>query len=69
MNTYKFSNHGINTFILLLHESVYPYEYTDDWNKFHETLLTEKDFYSQLNMEDIAGADYTHAKRVFNFLK
>ena len=37
----------------------------DDWEKFNETSLTEKkDFYSYLNMKDIADVDYTHAKRV-----
>ena len=37
----------------------------DHWEKFNETSLAEKeDFYSQLNMEDITDADYTHAKRV-----
>ena len=44
---------------------VYPYEYIDDWGKFNETSLPEKDdFYSRLNMEDITDADYVHAKRV-----
>ena len=33
--------------------------------KFNETTLPEKvEFYSNLNMEDITHADYTHAKRV-----
>ena len=37
----------------------------ESWEKFNETSLTEKeDFYSLLNMEDITGADYAHAKRV-----
>ena len=37
----------------------------DDWEKFNETLLPEKeDLYSHLNMEDITDADYAHAKRV-----
>ena len=64
-NTYKFSNHDNNKFILLLRKGVYPYEYMDDWEKFNETSLPEKeDFYSHLNMEDITDADYTHAKRV-----
>ena len=37
----------------------------DDWAKFNETLLTEKEeFYSHLNMEDITEADFAHAKRV-----
>ena len=36
----------------------------DDWKKFNETLLPEKDnFYSHLNMEDITDTDYTHARR------
>ena len=37
----------------------------DHWEKFNETSLPEKeDFYSHLNMEDIADAEYMHAKRV-----
>ena len=64
-NTYKFSNLDNNTFVLLLQKSVYPGEYMDDWEKFDETSLPEKeDFYSHLNMEDITDADYVHAKRV-----
>ena len=41
-NTYKFSNYDSNKFILLLREVVYPYEYMDDWEKFNETTLPEK---------------------------
>ena len=48
-----------------MRKGVYSYEYMDDWEKFSETSLPEKeDFYSHLNMGDIADADYTHAKRV-----
>ena len=37
----------------------------DDWEKFKETSLPEKeDFYSHLNMEDINDANYAHAERV-----
>ena len=36
----------------------------DDWEKFDETSLPEKDFYSHLNTEDITDADYAHGKRV-----
>ena len=44
---------------------VYHYECMDDWDKFKETSLTEKeDAYSHLNMEDIADADYAHVKRI-----
>ena len=53
-NTYKFSNHDKNKFILLLRKGVYPHEYMGNWEKFNETLLHKKeDFYSQLTMEDI----------------
>ena len=49
----------------MLQKGVYPYEYMDDWEKFNETSLPEKeDFYSHLNMEDITDADYAHAKRI-----
>ena len=37
----------------------------DDWEKFNETSLPEKeDFYSHLNIEGITDADYVHAKSV-----
>ena len=62
-NTYKFSRHNSNEFILLLQKGVYPYEYMDDWAKFNETSLPEiEDFYSHLNMEDITDADYVYTK-------
>ena len=65
-NTYKFSNHNNNKFILLLRNGVYPYEHVDDWEKFNETLLPKKEnFYSHLNMEDITDGDYAHAERVY----
>ena len=65
-NTYRFSNHSNNKFILLLRKGVYPYEYIGDWENFNETSLPEKeDFYGHLNMEGVADADYAHAKRVF----
>ena len=44
---------------------VYPHEYMDDWEKFNETSLPEKeDFRSHLNMEDITDADNARQKRV-----
>ena len=64
-NTFKFSSNDINQFILLLRKGVYPYEHMDEWEKFTETTLPEKEeFYSNLNIEDIADTDYMHAKRV-----
>ena len=47
-STYKLSNHDISKFsdhnhdILLSQKGVYPYEYTDGWGKFNETLSPEK---------------------------
>ena len=39
----------------------------DDWDRFNEEQLPNKsDFYSSLNMEDIAEIDYRHALKVFN---
>ena len=30
LNTYKYSNHDNNKFVLLLQKGVYPYEYMDE---------------------------------------
>ena len=65
-NIYKFCNGDINKFVLSLRKGVYPYEYMDSWERFHETSFRDKEpFYSSLNMEDV---DYKHAKRVFKIL-
>ena len=46
-NTFKFSKIDIKKFTLLLRKGIYPYEHMDDWGKFHETALPEKEkFYS-----------------------
>ena len=45
---------------------MFPYEYMDEWEKFNETSLPEKEeLYSRLNMKDITNADYMHARGVF----
>ena len=65
-NAHKFSNYDNTKFILLLQRDVYPYEYMNDWEKFNETSLPEKeDFYRHLPMEYITDADYAYAKRVY----
>ena len=69
-NTYSFCNNDLNKFILLLRKGVYPYEYMDSWEKFNETSLpSKKDFYSNLNMEDIDDKDYRHGNNVFKGFK
>ena len=46
---------------MFLRKGVYSYEYMDNSEKFNETSLPEKEeFYSNLNMEDIADIDYMH---------
>ena len=50
----------------MLRKGVYPDEYMDSWEKFHETSLpSKKEFYSNLNMEDIDEIDYRHGNNVF----
>ena len=63
-NTFKVSNNDINQFILLFKKCVYTDEYMDEWEKFNEISLPEKEeFYSNLNMEDIIDADYIYRKK------
>ena len=45
VKTYEFCDRDINEFILLLRKGVYPYEYMDSLERFHEELyLTKKLF-------------------------
>ena len=42
----------------------------DDWEKFNEVSLPEKEeFYSHLNMEDIADADFKHTEKIVKIFK
>ena len=69
-NTYSFCNNDLNKFILFLRKGVYPYEYMDSWERFNETSLrSKKEFYSNLNMEDIDEVDYRHGNKVLKSLK
>ena len=65
-NTYSFCDNDLNKFVLLLRKGVYLYEYMDSWEKFNETSLpSKKDFYSNLNMENIDDIDYRHGNNVY----
>ena len=69
-NTYSFCDNDLNKIVLLLRKGVYPYEYMDSWEKFHETSLpSKKDFYSNLNKENIDDIDYRHGNNVFKRFK
>ncbi|XP_025192669.1 uncharacterized protein LOC112592729, partial [Melanaphis sacchari] len=51
---------------LVTRKGVYPYDYTDDWDKLEETSLPAKvDFYSLLEESHIKNEDYEHAKIVW----
>ena len=51
---------------MLLRKGVYPYEYMDSWEKFDQTALPlKKDFYSNLNLENITDEDYTHTQKIW----
>ena len=63
---YEFCNKNLNKFILLLRKGVDPYEYMDNWERFDETSLSNKEsFYSNLNMENIEDIDYRHGNNIF----
>ena len=69
-STYEFCNKDLNKFILLLRKGVYPYEYMDNWERFNETSLPNKEsFYSNLNMENIEDIDFRHGNNVFKTFK
>ena len=63
-NTYQSCDKGINKLILLLRKGVYPYEYLDSWERFDETLLTNKEyFHSSLNNYIILHNAQMHLKQ------
>ena len=69
-NTYNFCDNNLNKFILLLRKAVYPYEYMNNWERFDEILLPDKEsFYSSLNMENIDDIDYRNGNNVFKKFK
>ena len=45
-NTYQFCNTDLNNFALLLRKDVYPYEYMDNWERFNEKLLPDKNIFT-----------------------
>ena len=70
VSTYEFCNKNLNKFVLLLRKGVYPYEYMDNWKRFNETSLPNKEsFYSNLKMENIEDIDYRHGNNVFKRFK
>ena len=53
--------------VLISRKEVYPYEYMDYFEQFHESQLPPKDTsYCSLREEDISETDYPHVQRVLN---
>ncbi|XP_022161021.1 uncharacterized protein LOC111027106 [Myzus persicae] len=51
---------------LVTRKGVYPYEYTDGWDKLEEDALPEKkDFFSTLTETEIEDDEYDHALKVW----
>ena len=64
---YQFCDGDLNRFVISIRKGVFPDEYMDSWEKFNETALPpKKDFYSNLNLEDISDEDYAHAQEVWD---
>ena len=63
-------NEDLNKFALLLRKGIYPYEYTDSWERFNEESLPDKEsFYSELYKENITDKEYEHAQKVWKVFK
>ena len=64
---YKFCKGDLNKFFLLLGKgNYYPYKDADSWEKFDKTTIPPKEaFYSELNLEGISNADYTHVQNLW----
>ena len=68
-NTNQLCNKDLNKFELLLRKGVYPYEYMDNWKRFNDKSLPNKEhFYSELNKEGITNENYKHAQKVWKEL-
>ena len=60
---------NIENLELITRKGVYPYDHTDDFNKFKEEGLPSiEHFYSKLTSENIGICDYYHAENVWKNL-
>ena len=52
---------------LVTRKGIYPYDYTDSWERMKDTRLPRKrDFYSTLTETGVAESDFEHAKVVWD---
>ena len=62
----KYPDIPLNAVDLLLKKGVYPYDYMDSEEKFHETCLPPREaFYNTLNEQDLSEEEYRHAQMVW----
>ena len=55
-----------NHFGLIRRKCIYPYDYTDSFNRFDQTELPSQDaFFSKLSESPCSDSEYTHATRVW----
>ncbi|CAI2198080.1 19333_t:CDS:2, partial [Funneliformis geosporum] len=58
--------YSIEKIKLLLRKGIFPYDWTNSWDKFDKTSLPpRKDFYSLLSQHNISKEDYKHAQKVW----
>ena len=58
--------YSIDQIKLLLRKGVFPYDWTNSWEKFNKTSLPSiKDFYSLLSQQNISKADYKYAQKIW----
>ena len=61
---------GEENYKLLIKKGIYPYDYFDEKEKYHETELPRKGkFFNKLNNKDISNDEYEHALNVFKTFK
>ena len=63
---HEFCSGDMNELFLLLRKGIYPYEYIDGWETFHENIIPPKEAcYSKLDLENITDKDSEHVKKVW----
>ncbi|CAB5395194.1 unnamed protein product [Rhizophagus irregularis] len=63
-------SYSIDKIKLLFRKGVFPYDWTNAWEKFDRTSLPpRKDFYSLLSQQNISKEDYKHAQKVWKIFE
>src|SRR3954465_15996902 len=66
VNYFTEKGYSIDKIKLLFRKGVFPYDWTNAWEKFDRTSLpSRKDFYSLLSQQNISKEDYEHAQKVW----